>query len=32
MQQDLLDGVRWAVAQDNVDAGRICAYGGSFGS
>jgi dipeptidyl aminopeptidase/acylaminoacyl peptidase len=32
IQQDLLDGVRWAAAQGNVDAGRICAYGGSFGA
>jgi dienelactone hydrolase len=32
VQQDLLDGVRWTVAQGTVDGGRICAYGGSFGA
>jgi len=32
VQQDLLDGVRWAVAQGGVDASRICAYGASFGA
>jgi dipeptidyl aminopeptidase/acylaminoacyl peptidase len=32
VQQDLLDGVRWAAAQGSVDARRICAYGGSFGA
>jgi dipeptidyl aminopeptidase/acylaminoacyl peptidase len=32
VQQDLLDGVRWAAAQGSVDAGRICAYGASFGA
>jgi dienelactone hydrolase len=32
VQQDLLDGVRWAAAQGSVDAGRICVYGGSFGA
>lgn len=29
---DLIDGVRWAVAQGTVDDKRICAYGASFGA
>ena len=32
IQDDLIDGVRWVVAQGAVDEGRICAYGGSFGA
>ncbi|HEV2539784.1 MAG TPA: prolyl oligopeptidase family serine peptidase [Frateuria sp.] len=31
IQQDLTDGVRWAVAQHYADPARICVYGGSFG-
>lgn len=31
IQQDLADGVRWAIAQGDADAKRICVYGGSFG-
>jgi dipeptidyl aminopeptidase/acylaminoacyl peptidase len=31
IQDDLVDGVRWAVAQGEVDASRVCAYGASFG-
>lgn len=32
IQDDLIDGVRWAVAQGIADDSRICAYGGSFGA
>ena len=32
IQEDLVDGVRWAVAQGHADPGRICAYGASFGA
>lgn len=32
IQDDLVDGVRWAVAQGHADPGRICAYGASFGA
>jgi dienelactone hydrolase len=28
---DLVDGVRWTVAQGEVDGGRACVYGASFG-
>ncbi|MDB5952252.1 MAG: hypothetical protein JWR65_4107 [Massilia sp.] len=31
VQDDLIDGVKWAVAQGEVDASRVCAYGVSFG-
>ena len=31
IQQDLIDGVKWAVARQYADPGRICVYGGSFG-
>ena len=31
IQQDLIDGVRWAIAQHYADPRRICSYGGSFG-
>jgi dienelactone hydrolase len=31
IQQDLIDGVKWAISQHYADAGRICVYGGSFG-
>ena len=31
IQQDLIDGVKWAVAQKYADPQRICVYGGSFG-
>ncbi|MGF7229068.1 MAG: alpha/beta hydrolase family protein [Candidatus Saccharibacteria bacterium] len=31
IQQDLIDGVRWAVARGDSDTKRICVYGGSFG-
>ncbi len=32
VQDDLIDGVRWTIAQGYVDASRICAYGVSFGA
>lgn len=32
IQDDLLDGVRWAIAQGHADPGRMCAYGISFGA
>lgn len=31
IQQDLIDGVHWAIAQGDADPQRICVYGGSFG-
>lgn len=31
IQDDIADGVRWAISQKLVDAGRVCIYGGSFG-
>lgn len=31
IQDDLLDGVNWAIAQGYVDPNRICVFGGSFG-
>jgi dipeptidyl aminopeptidase/acylaminoacyl peptidase len=31
IQDDLVDGVRWAVATGEIDGARMCAYGGSFG-
>lgn len=32
VQQDLIDGVRWTVAQGITDPGRVCVFGGSFGA
>ena len=32
IQDDLIDGVRWAVEQGYADPKRICAYGASFGA
>jgi dipeptidyl aminopeptidase/acylaminoacyl peptidase len=32
VQEDLLDGVRWLVAQGTVDGTRMCTYGVSFGA
>lgn len=32
IQQDLMDGTRWAVTQGYADPKRICAYGASFGA
>ena len=31
IQQDLIDGVKWAVSQHYADPNRLCVYGGSFG-
>lgn len=31
MQDDLADGVRWAVKQGTVDPKRVCIYGASYG-
>lgn len=32
IQDDLIDGVRWAIEQGHADPERICAYGASFGA
>ncbi|SKC58150.1 alpha/beta hydrolase family protein [Pseudoxanthomonas indica] len=32
VQQDLIDGVRWTIAQGQADPARICSYGASFGA
>ena len=31
MQDDITDGVRWAIGQGVADAGRVCIYGASYG-
>jgi len=31
IQDDLVDGVKWVVAQGEVDPNRMCVYGASFG-
>ena len=31
MIDDMIDGVRWAIAQGQIDPARICVYGGSYG-
>ncbi|MGO4703345.1 alpha/beta hydrolase family protein [Dyella sp. 2RAB6] len=31
IQQDLIDGVKWAIEERYADPSRICVYGGSFG-
>ncbi len=31
MQDDITDGVKWAVAQGIADPKRVCIYGGSYG-
>jgi dienelactone hydrolase len=31
VQQDLIDGVKWAIAEQYADPARICVFGGSFG-
>ncbi|KJV25946.1 alpha/beta hydrolase family protein, partial [Luteibacter yeojuensis] len=31
VQDDLIDGVKWAIGQDLVDADRVCVFGASFG-
>lgn len=32
IQNDLIDGVRWAIAQGHADPARVCVYGRSFGA
>jgi dipeptidyl aminopeptidase/acylaminoacyl peptidase len=32
IQDDLIDGVKWAVSQGEVDGGRVCVFGASFGA
>ncbi|MEO9150273.1 MAG: prolyl oligopeptidase family serine peptidase [Burkholderiaceae bacterium] len=31
VQQDLIDGVKWAISEKYADPNRICVFGGSFG-
>jgi dienelactone hydrolase len=31
IQDDIVDGVKWAIAEADVDVQRICTYGASFG-
>ena len=31
IQQDLIDGVKWAIAENYADPKRVCVYGASFG-
>jgi dienelactone hydrolase len=31
-QDDLIDGVRWAIAERPIDGQRVCAFGASFGA
>lgn len=31
IQDDLVDGIRWTIAQGEVDGERVCSYGASFG-
>ena len=31
VQEDLIDGVKWAIGQSYADPKRICVFGGSFG-
>lgn len=31
VMDDLVDGVRWSIAQGEVDGARVCSYGVSFG-
>ncbi|CAN4280607.1 S9 family peptidase [Pseudoxanthomonas sp. LjRoot125] len=32
VQDDLLDGLRWTIAQGFADGNRVCAFGASFGA
>lgn len=32
IQDDIADGVRWAIAQGKADRARVCMYGASFGA
>lgn len=31
LMDDLVDGVKWAIARPDIDGARVCVYGGSFG-
>jgi len=31
IQQDLVDGVKWAISQNYADPARVCVFGASFG-
>ena len=31
IMDDIIDGVRWSIAQGQIDGDRICTYGASFG-
>lgn len=31
VQDDLIDGIKWAIAQGQVDGNKVCSYGVSFG-
>lgn len=31
IQNDIIDGVRWAIKEANVDSNRMCTFGASFG-
>lgn len=31
VQDDIIDGLKWAIAQGEVDGSRVCSYGVSFG-
>jgi dipeptidyl aminopeptidase/acylaminoacyl peptidase len=31
LQDDLIDGVKWAIGQNLADASRVCVFGASFG-
>lgn len=31
VQDDIIDGLKWTIAQGEVDGSRVCSYGASFG-
>ncbi len=31
IQDDLIDGIQWAISQGQIDGNRVCSYGVSFG-
>jgi dipeptidyl aminopeptidase/acylaminoacyl peptidase len=31
VQDDIIDGLKWTIAQGEVDGSRVCSYGSSFG-
>jgi dipeptidyl aminopeptidase/acylaminoacyl peptidase len=31
IQDDIVDGLKWAIAHSDVDASKVCSYGASFG-